>query len=466
MVKQPQTSGWGVGCAMTSSDSDLIPEKKRRLFPVRGWAGYCKASSSFQSLSAEESLQDLLTESPSWLPVGNGCSYGDAALNEGGTRIQPASSDPLRSDVKNGTVWVSAAMPLSELLPHLSIRGWTLPVVPGVLSATVGGMVASDVHGKNHLHRGSFGNSVEAIELILTDGQKLKCSREVEPEIFRATLGGMGLTGLVTAVLLRLVRRSASVAEVTVTTTEDLDQTLQTLEKVAVESDHSSAWVDFSLRSRSTGRGVITGGNLIPVSGDPEACQLWEPSSGPELPPLPTPGENLIHWHNRLYHLLARRASRSSFWPLEKLLFPLEAWSSWQKVYEPAGFHQHQSLIPEKAGLSAVKSLFQLVSDGGISPTLVVIKRMGEGRGGLSFPAPGWTVSMDFAHGSEVLTLLGRLNQFTAEAGGRVYLSKDSTLSAELMREMYPDLGSFMEVRNRVDPQRKIRSCLADRLDL
>lgn len=211
---------------------------------------------------------------------------------------------------------------------------------------------------------------------------------------------------------------------------------------------------------------MITGGNLIPVSGDPEACQLWEPSSGPELPPLPTPGENLIHWHNRLYHLLARRASRSSFWPLEKLLFPLEAWSSWQKVYEPAGFHQHQSLIPEKAGLSAVKSLFQLVSDGGISPTLVVIKRMGEGRGGLSFPAPGWTVSMDFAHGSEVLTLLGRLNQFTAEAGGRVYLSKDSTLSAELMREMYPDLGSFMEVRNRVDPQRKIRSCLADRLDL
>ena len=368
--------------------------------------------------------------------------------------------------MKNGTVWVSAAMPLSELLPHLSIRGWTLPVVPGVLSATVGGMVASDVHGKNHLHRGSFGNSVEAIELILTDGQKLKCSREVEPEIFRATLGGMGLTGIVTSVLLRLVRRSASVAEVTVTTTEDLDQTLQTLEKVAVESDHSSAWVDFSLRSRSTGRGVITGGNLIPVSGDPEACQLWEPSSGPELPPLPTPGENLIHWHNRLYHLLARRASRSSFWPLEKLLFPLEAWSSWQKVYEPAGFHQHQSLIPEKAGLSAVKSLFQLVSDGGISPTLVVIKRMGEGRGGLSFPAPGWTVSMDFAHGSEVLTLLGRLNQFTAEAGGRVYLSKDSTLSAELMREMYPDLGSFMEVRNRVDPQRKIRSCLADRLDL
>ena len=113
-----------------------------------------------------------------------------------------------------------------------------------------------------------------------------------------------------------------------------------------------------------------------------------------------------------------------------------------------------------------MKSLFQLVSEGGISPTLVVIKRMGEGRGGLSFPAPGWTVSMDFAHGTEVLTLLGRLNQFTAEAGGRVYLSKDSTLSAELMRKMYPDLGSFMEVRNRVDPQRRIRSCLADRLEL
>lgn len=451
---------------MTSSDSNMISGRNRRLVPVRGWAGYCRASSAFRSLSATDSLQEILHETPTWLPVGNGCSYGDAALNAGGTRIQSVGSDQFYSDTKNGTVWVSAAMPLSELLPQLSILGWTLPVVPGVLAATVGGMVASDVHGKNHLHRGSFGNSVETLELILTDGQKLKCSREVEPDIFRATLGGMGLTGIVTSVLLRLVRRSAAMAEVTVTPTEDLDQTLQTLEDVAVDSEHSSAWVDFSLKSRNSGRGVITGGNLIPVSGESEACQLWQPCSGPEFPPLPTPGEKLVLWHNRIYHLLARRASRVSYWPLEKLFFPLEAWSSWQRVYEPAGFHQHQSLIPEKAGLSAVKSLFQLVSEGGISPTLVVIKRMGEGRGGLSFPAPGWTVSMDFAHGSEVLTLLGRLNQFTAEAGGRVYLSKDSTLSAELMRRMYPDLGSFMEVRNRVDPQRKIRSCLADRLDL
>ncbi len=451
---------------MTSSDSNLISDNNRRLVPVRGWAGYCRASSSFRSLSAKGSLQEILHETSSWLPVGNGCSYGDAALSAGGTRIQPVGSGQLHSDTKNGTVWVSASMPLSELLPQLSIRGWTLPVVPGVLSATVGGMVASDVHGKNHLHRGSFGNSVETLELILTDGQKIKCSRETEPDIFRATLGGMGLTGIVTSVLLRLVRRSAAIAEVAVTPTEDLEQTLQTLEKVAVDSEHSSAWVDFSLKSQNPGRGVITGGNLIPVSEESETYQLWQPCSGPEFPPLPTPGEKLVFWHNRFYHLLARRTSRVSYWPLEKLFFPLEAWSSWQKVYEPAGFHQHQSLIPEEAGLSAVKSLFQLVSKGGISPTLVVIKRMGEGRGGLSFPAPGWTVSMDFAHGPEVLALLGRLNQFTVEAGGRVYLSKDSTLSAELMRQMYPDLGSFMEVRNRVDPQRRIRSCLADRLEL
>ena len=119
MVKQPQTSGWGLGCAMTSSDSNLISDNNRRLVPVRGWAGYCRASSSFRSLSATGSLQEILHETSSWLPVGNGCSYGDAALSAGGTRIQPVGSGQLHSDTKNGTVWVSASMPLSELLPQL-----------------------------------------------------------------------------------------------------------------------------------------------------------------------------------------------------------------------------------------------------------------------------------------------------------------------------------------------------------
>lgn len=466
MVKQPQTCEWGVGRAMTKSDSESLTARGQDLISVRGWAGYCRASSAVHSAPDLDSLRSVIRQSPSWLPVGSGCSYGDAALNDGGTLIRSSFPDRLQSDCSDGLVWVHAAMPLGELLAQLSTRGWSLPVVPGVLSATVGGMVAADVHGKNHIRHGSFGNSVEALDLILPDGQRLHCTREEESEIFHATLGGMGLTGAITAVALKVVPRSESVAEVRVVTTENLDETLEILQRSAVGTDHSSAWVDYSLRSPRKGRGVVVGGNLLPISQGSEMNQLWQPQSGPGFPPLPTPGEKLVFWHNNFYHLLSRWKSDVSYWPLEKLLFPLEAWSSWKRVYEPLGFHQHQSLIPESAGPDAVKALFDLVTGGGISPTLVVIKRMGDGRGGLSFPARGWTVSIDFAHTSGVVSLLEKMNAFTAETGGRVYLAKDSTLSAELFRQMYPSVGDFMQIRHRVDPERRIRSCLAERLEM
>ena len=174
----------------------------------------------------------------------------------------------------------------------------------------------------------------------------------------------------------------------------------------------------------------------------------------------------MVRWHNEVYYQMAKWAPSLRRMTLEGLLFPLEAWRDWKRIYGPAGFHQHQCLIPEQAGVSAVEALFDHVEKAGVSPTLVVIKRMGEGFGGLSFPAPGWTVSMDFAHSEKVLTLLEKLNEQVADVSGRVYLAKDSTLTSDQLRRMYPDLESFQEVRQRVDPEKRICSSLSRRLGL
>ena len=451
---------------MTNSNS----KNPRRSSPsgvlVKGWAGHCTARTTIRQVTDHESLLAAVGSCESWLPRGNGCSYGDAALNDGGTLIHPTFPTAFPVFTETGRVRVSASWSLAELLAQCSIQGWTLPVVPGVLSATVGGMVAADVHGKNHLRAGSFGSAVEAVELLLPNGERVHCSRREEPEIFHASLGGMGLTGIITDVTLQMVPQCEPFAEVQVTPSSDLPETLSKLDQVAQEQDHASAWVDFSLSSRNRGRGIVIGGKKIPVEDAGGSGRLWEPQSGPELPPLPKPGEGLILWHNRIFHLLSRMKTSPSYWPLEKLLFPLEAWSSWNRVYGAKGFHQHQSLIPEAGGAQSVEALFERVREAGISPTLAVIKRMGPGLGGLSFPAPGWTVSLDFAHGPGVISLLERLNQFTAEVGGRVYLAKDSTLTEEQFQKMYPAMDGFMQVRRRVDPDRRIQSDLAARLGL
>lgn len=434
--------------------------------PVSGWAGHSRTRSDLRIFTDPESLRRAATQTEVWLPRGSGCSYGDAALSSRGALFQSDFGSELRVDPETCRVKVPSSIRLGELLAQLSLKGLTLPVVPGFLGVTVGGMVAADIHGKNHYQSGSFRNSVEAIELVLPNGERLRCSRHFEAEIFNATLGGMGLTGFITAVDLLAIQRSDPQVDVRVWTTESLAETIAVLDQSAAKYDHSSAWVDYSCANPKRGRGVILGGRMLKVEDESSLRNLWQPQSGPRFPPLPLPGEKMIRWHNELYYQRARWGSFHRRMTLEGLLFPLEAWSDWKRVYGPAGFHQHQCLIPENAGVSAIEALLDHVEKVGVSPTLVVIKRLGEGFGGLSFPAAGWTVSMDFAHSEKVVTLMERLNELVADVSGRVYLAKDSTLTTELLERMYPDLQSFREVRQQVDPEKRISSSLSTRLGL
>jgi len=318
MVKQVQACGWKASDAMVEKNFQNGNRYQHSFADWFGWAGSTQAASHLYRCFHPESVKDVVLGSRHWLPRGSGFSYGDAALSPGGSLIQPEFPARLKISTDSTHVRVPASLPLKELLAQLSLKGFTLPVVPGVLGVSVGGMIAADVHGKNHWKSGSFGRSVEAMKLVLPNGEALWCSRDQFSEIFQGTIGGMGLTGIILEVDLMVVPRCQEIAEVSVRATRDLDETLNRLEETCLDADHASAWVDLSRLSRKPGRGVVIGGKLRSIEAGDSATELWQPESGPSIPPFPSPGEGIIHMHNQVYHRMASFLPQNRLWPLQK----------------------------------------------------------------------------------------------------------------------------------------------------
>ncbi|MDE0960690.1 MAG: FAD-binding oxidoreductase [Planctomycetota bacterium] len=413
------------------------------------------------------------------LPRGGGCSYGDAAILDQGRLLQlePHPNEEFHSssslvDTERSTVSVSAAVTLRQLLPRLARQGVTLPVVPGVLDATVGGMLAADVHGKNHLRRGSIGEVTSELRLVLPSGEVIDCDRDREPDIFRATIGGMGLTGMILEARLSVIPLLAARAHVQVMATASLEESLDQLDRLASCHEHVAAWLDPTANGSAFGRGIVVGGTMVtadePGSSDRPSVSTWDLHRGREFPAalgwLMSPTG--IRCHNTVRHALAKLGRRDHLWDLGRLLFPLERWSHWKKVYQPAGFHQHQSLIPTAHGRAAIGELLELSNSASCPSSLVVLKKMGKGAGGLSFGAEGLTLTMDFRSEVGVTEILHRCDSLVAEVGGRVYLAKDTTLTPQLVRTMYPQLDQFLRLRSRIDPDRKLNSDLSRRLKI
>jgi len=438
---------------------------------MSGWAGTCHASSRILRCESLDDLRQLTRDPDPWLPVGSGCSYGDAAILDQGRLVRLVddvvdSPDPL----EDLTVQVAASTPLRNLLPVLARSGVTLPVMPGVLDATVGGMLAADVHGKNHPVRGSFRSGVRGFRMMLPDGEMIECSRDQQPEIFEATVGGMGLTGIVIDVVLEVIPLHEATATVDVVVSSNLHETLEEMKALAGRREYVAAWIDATATGRQRGRGVITGGDLAgerSTQASEEPVQ-WNPRSGS---PLPAPlrgmlGPFTIGLHNRFRYWSASWGRNSLRCSAQQLLFPLERWSDWRRAYPPGGFHQHQSQIPLDGCEESIRALLERAGKGPCPPALVVAKMFGPGGGWLSFPDEGMTLSMDFRSDDGVVNKLTELDAMVASIGGKVYLAKDTTLTADLLREMYPQLDRFLQVRDRVDPARILQSQLSRRLDI
>jgi decaprenylphospho-beta-D-ribofuranose 2-oxidase len=400
---------------------------------------------------------------------GLGRAYGDAAQNAGGSVIDMTPHNRLLS-FSPGSVTVEAGMSLGELISLVLPQGWFVPVTPGTRHVTVGGAIASDVHGKNHHRDGSFAEHVASAELLAPSGRRTIAAGD---DAFSATAGGMGLTGVITEATLRLLPVETAYVTEDIERCSDLDDCMARMEARDSGYRYSVAWIDCLARGARLGRSVLMRGDHAPLDALPPALRSrpLERRGGLRLPALPWAPNGLLRREtvaafNELYFRRAPASEQGRLVGLDPFFYPLDAVSGWNRMYGSRGFLQYQFAVPFAAE-DALRTALERLSSARVASFLAVLKRFGRGSGMISFPMPGWTLALDMPAGDPALApLLDGLDALVAEAGGRVYLSKDSRLRPELLAAMYPELDRWRSVVASLDPDGAMQSDLSRRVGL
>ncbi|MFJ6634554.1 FAD-binding protein [Streptomyces sp. NPDC091376] len=404
---------------------------------------------------------------------GLGRAYGDAAQNAGGAVLDMTGLDRIRTiDAEAGVVVCDAGVSLHRLMEVLLPLGWFVPVTPGTRYVTVGGAIGADIHGKNHHVSGSFSRHVLSLELLTADGEL----RTVLPgtELFDATAGGMGLTGIVLSATVRLHRVETSLMSVDTERAADLDDLMARLTGTDDRYRYSVAWIDLLARGAATGRSVLTRGEHAPLDALPRRARRrplgFRPlrlPAAPALVPEGLLGRASVTLFNELWYRRAPRRRTGELQSIPAFFHPLDGVPHWNRIYGRSGFVQYQFVVGHGQE-EALRAIVGRIARHGCPSFLAVLKRFGEGDPGwLSFPMPGWTLALDLPAGLPGLgVFLDELDDVVAGAGGRVYLAKDSRLRPELLAAMYPGLDRFRALRARLDPRGVFVSDLSRRLSL
>lgn len=443
---------------------------------TRRFTGWGHSTGSVATLVAAADVAELAqlitsTPRPGLLARGLGRAYGDAATNAGGVLVAPfQAGGPLTIDAQEPSVTAPAGVSLDLLLRRLLPLGLMLPVVPGTRHVSLGGAIAADVHGKNHHVDSSFGRWVQRLTLVDGLGEVRQLSADCEPEAFWATIGGMGLTGVIVSATVRLIRVSSAQMRVTTTRLKDFDELLSRL-STRPGPRYQVAWVDPLAAGPRRYRAVLDEGEHAESgelpAGSRSKSLRWPASHPIPAPPLPA---NIVRGQlARPFNALWWRrapAGSSRLIGLGRFFFPLDGVAEWHRLYGPRGFLQYQIVLPLSAE-SLLRTTLDRLRAGGL-PSLVVLKRMGQATPGqLSFPFDGWTLAVDLpATGERLFNSLRDMDKLVAGAGGRVYLAKDSRMSPDAMAAMYPRLQQWRSIRSRLDPERRFESDLARRLQL
>ncbi len=406
------------------------------------------------------------------LARGLGRSYGDAAQNGGGLVVDMTGCDRILSiDVDRRVVRVEAGVSIDSLTRTLLPLGLWLPIVPGTRQVTVGGAIAADVHGKNHHVSGAFGAHVLDLDLVTADGQVRTLTPDgPDADAFWATVGGLGLTGIVVRATLSCVPAETAYAVVRTERAKDLDHLLELLGEDD-RDPYSVAWFDALARGPRMGRAVLTRGRLarlddLPARLAKHPTALGGAGQGPRVPAVPHGLLNRATGRafNELWFRKAPRRPTTDVQRLGAFFQPLDGVRDWNRVYGPRGFCQYQFVVP-LAETEAFRRAVALVAGSGHPSCLNVLKRMGDsGPGPLSFPAPGWTLAVDLPVGPGLDRIFDRLDELVLGAGGRVYLAKDARLGPDALEAMYPRLPEFRSVRQVLDPDGLFVSDLARRV--
>lgn len=406
------------------------------------------------------------------LAHGLGRSYGDAALLEDGNIILTRRLDRMLAfDEETGWLRCETGVSLKEIIEAFLPRGWFPPVVPGTQFVTVGGAIGCNIHGKNHHVAGCFGDHVRRLEILTASGDVVICDHEKNAALFWATVGGMGLTGLILSAEIQLYQVANDSIEMESIRFDNLDEFFAISEE-STDFTHTVSWIDCVKTGKNMGRGIFMRGRHAPrgvesrpgpldkfaefaskiVDGRPFEANIWLNNA-------------TVSIFNEAYFRKTPRGSTRSTVSYLPFFFPLDAVDNWNYIYGSRGFLQYQMVVPEKA---AVREILEIISTSGFASFLAVIKEFGDmDHGGLSFPTRGTTLALDFANvGQPLFDMMDRLDEIVVDVGGRVYLGKDARLSRDSFRRMYPEWQKWKAVRDEWDPDHLFQSDLGRRLGL
>lgn len=403
------------------------------------------------------------------LTRGLGRSYGDASLPvqfDSKLAGSALADRVLAFDPETGVLRAEAGLSLSEIIRLFLPRGFFMPVTPGTKHVTLGGAVASDVHGKNHHVAGTVGRYVRSLRMRVADQRVLTCSPSVEPELFFATLGGMGLTGHILEVELALEKVPSPYIYTESFRFTRLQEFLEALKNAGKTWPFTVGWIDTVARGNSLGRGILYCGRWA----QPSEAPTRPPKAPPVIPmPFALPSGLLnrftVGLFNQLVYQAHYKAHKTGVVDANSFFYPLDKVSRWNLAYGSRGVTQHQSVIPEEAGAEGIRSLIEVLSQTGACSFLTVIKDCGaQGQGTLSFPRPGMSMALDIPIDGRTQQVIDMLNERVIACGGRVYLAKDGFTRAEHFRAMEPRVDAFLAIKQKWDPEHTLKSAQSVRL--
>jgi FAD/FMN-containing dehydrogenase len=438
-----------------------------RLETLSGWGRFPVARCPVAEPSDRAAAARAVAESGPFAPRGLGRSYGDAALNPRGVLSTLRLDRMIDFDPESGALTCEAGVSLADIVATFLPRGWFPAVTPGTKFVTVGGMIAADVHGKNHHRDGSFSSCLEWVDLALADGRVARCSRRENPALFAATCGGMGLTGLVLAARFRLRPVETDRIRQETLLAPDVDAAMELFD-ASRDWTYSVAWIDCLATGGALGRSILYRGEHARRDELSVPRDLFPLRRRTLRVPCDAPSAALNRWSVRAFNEVYWRRARpgAEIVGVEPFFYPLDAVLGWNRVYGSGGFLQWQCALPRAAGREGLRALLGRIAASGRASFLAVLKGFGAGGGGpLSFPVEGWTLALDFKADPAVLGLLSELDAVVADHGGRLYLAKDARMSAALLRSGYPALAEF-QAQRRARGAAKFSSLLSQRLGL
>jgi len=435
---------------------------------IANWGNYPRRESDVKSFTFTEQLSTLMDTTSHFIPRGNGRCYGDASLADN-TISTLHYKRILSFDKDNGILECQSGLTLDKILEVIVPKGWFLPVTPGTKFITVGGAVGSDVHGKNHHIDGSFSNHIIEMDVMVADSSLITCTPSNNADLFEATCGGMGLTGMITRIKFRLKKIETSYVNQKQIKAENLEELISLFEKYK-DYTYSMAWIDCLTKGEHFGRGILIVG---------EHARESELNEKQKKRKLDVHGKmkitfpfNLPSWvlntftvrvFNFLYYGKNFKKEKNNVVPYEPFFYPLDAILHWNRGYGKKGFVQYQFVLPLSAKQGLV-DILKRISDEGLGSFLAVLKVFGKQDSLISFPEEGFTLALDFPVRDGLFRFLDELDQIVLQYGGRLYMSKDARMKPEILFKGYPRIEEFKNIVRKYNPTYKLSSVQSERL--